>query len=55
MVLGLKESIPYVVQAVPEVTFNGNWLKKQIDENMPNLMNAGFRVRGVAIYHNMQN
>ena len=23
MIVGLKESIPYVVQALPEVTFNG--------------------------------
>ena len=47
MVLGLRESIPYVVQAAPEVTLTGEWLEEKIEENMTNLMNAGFRVRGV--------
>ena len=47
MVVGLKESIPYVVQAVPEVTFGGKWLKEKIDTNLANLMEAGFCVRGV--------
>ena len=30
MVVGLKQSIPFVVQAIPEVTFKGQWL---IDTN----------------------
>ena len=47
MVLGLKDSVPYVVVAAPEVKLTGEWLKKKIDENLKNLMDAGFRVRGV--------
>ena len=26
MIVGLKESIPYIVQAIPEVKFSGKWL-----------------------------
>ena len=26
MIVGLKESISYVIQALPEITFNGKWL-----------------------------
>ena len=29
MIVGLKELIPYIVQAVPEVTFYGEWLAKK--------------------------
>ena len=31
MVVGLKQSIPFVVQAIPEVTSNGQWLAKEIE------------------------
>ena len=55
MVLGLKESIPFVVQGCPEVSFNGQWLKEKIDENMTNLMEAGFRVRGVVMDNHSAN
>ena len=48
MIAGLKKSIPYVVQALPEVTFNGTWLAKKISENIKTLSNAGFYVRAVA-------
>ena len=47
MVVGLKESVPFVVQAIPEVTFNGQWLCEQIANNIENLANAGFCVRGL--------
>ena len=46
MVVGLKQSIPYVVQAISEVTFNGQWLCDNVASNIENLVNAGFRVRG---------
>ena len=46
MVVGLKQSIPYVVQAISEVTFNGQWLCDKIASNIENPVNAGFRVRG---------
>ena len=44
MVVGLKQSTPFVVQAIPEVTFNGQWLCDKIASNIANLGNAGFCV-----------
>ena len=37
MVVGLKQSTPFVVQAIPEVTFNGQWLCDKIASNIENL------------------
>ena len=37
MVVGLKQSIPFVVQAIPELTFNGQWLVENININIDNL------------------
>ena len=34
MVVGLKQSTPFVVQAIPEVTFNGQWLYYKIASNI---------------------
>ena len=45
MVVGLKQSIPFVVQAVPEVTFNSQWFCDKIANNIENLGKAGFCVR----------
>ena len=47
MVVGLKESIPYITQAIPEVTFTGQWLSHKIAENIKNLTLVGFCVRCV--------
>ena len=47
MVVGLKQSIPFVVQAIPEVTFNGEQLCEKIAENIKNLATCGFRVCGI--------
>lgn len=47
MIVGLKESIPYIIQAVPEVTFTGKWLAEKMTENMKSLIEAGFCVRGI--------
>ena len=44
MVVGLKQSIPYIVQAIPEVTFSGQWLSRRMAENIDNLIEAGFCV-----------
>ena len=33
MVVGLKESIHLVVQTIPEVTFNRQWLAEKISDN----------------------
>ena len=47
MIVGLKESIPYVVQAVPEVTITGDWLSEKISKCLISLGEAGFIVRGI--------
>ena len=47
MVVGLKESIPYITQAIPEITFTGQWLSHKIAENIQNLTLVGFCVRCV--------
>ena len=47
MIAELKKSIPYMIQAISEVTFNGKWLCEKIAENIQTLVDAGFRVRAV--------
>ena len=49
MVVGLKQSIPLVVWAIPEITFNGEWLCDKIASNIENLENAGFCVRDLLL------
>ena len=55
MVVGLKQSTPFVVQAIPEVTFNGQWLCDKIASNIENLGNAGFCVRGLVADNHSSN
>ena len=38
LVVVLKQSIPFVVQTIPEVTFNEQWLAKRISDNIDNLI-----------------
>ena len=47
MVVGLKQSIPFVVQVIPEVTFNGQWLTEKISDNIDNLIEIELCVRGI--------
>ena len=47
MVVGLKESIHLVVQTIPEVTFNRQWLAEQISDNIGNLKEIGLCVQGI--------
>ena len=47
MVFGLKQSTPFVVQAIPEVTFNRQWLAEKISHNTDNLTETGLSVRGI--------
>ena len=47
MIAGLTKSINYVVKAIPEVRFNGNWLSIKISETIESLSKIGFKVRGV--------
>ena len=45
LVAGLKPSIPVVVQIIPEVTFNGQWLTQKISDNIGNLIEIGLCVQ----------
>ena len=47
MVVGFKLSIPFVVQTIPEVKFNGQWLAEIFIDNTVNLIEFGFCIRGI--------
>ena len=47
MVVGLKLSIPFIVQTILEVTFNGQWLAETFIDNIDNLIEFGLRLRGI--------
>ena len=54
MVVRLKQSTPFVVQAIPqpsqanpEVTFNGQWLAEKISDNIDNIIESGLSARGI--------
>ena len=47
MISGLKYSIPYIVEAIPETTITGAWLATKMAENLKILGDAGFTVRAV--------
>ena len=47
MVVALKESIHLVVQTIPEVTFNGQWLAEKISDNIGNLKEIRLCVQGI--------
>lgn len=38
MVVGLKQSVPFVAQAILDVTFNKQWLIQKIIDNIDNLI-----------------
>ena len=46
MIVGLKENVPCVIKASPEVTITGSWLADEISKVISLLCRAGFRVRG---------
>ena len=53
MGVGLKESIN-LVQIIPEVTFNGQWLAEKISDNIDNLKEIGLRVQGIVADNKLQ-
>jgi len=55
MIVGLKESEPFVVKACPETNINGEFVAKEIWEVIGNLANAGFNVRGVVTDNHSSN
>ena len=44
---GLKESVPIVVKASPEVTLTGQWLPDEVSDCITSLGQVGFKVRGI--------
>ena len=47
LVVELKQSIPFVVQTIPEVTFNGQWLAEKISDNMDSRIEIRLCVQGI--------
>ena len=47
MVVGFKLSIPFFVQTIPEVKFNGQWLAEIFIDNTDNLIEFGFCIRSI--------
>ena len=54
MVVWLKQSTPFVIQAIPqasqanpEVTFNGQWLVEKISDNIDSFIEIGLSLRGI--------
>ena len=47
MIQGLKQSIPIVIKACPEVTIKGEWLANEVDDCIKQLSPQGFNVRAV--------
>ena len=52
MVVGLKQSLPFVVQAILEVIFNGHWLVKKTSDNIDKLIEFGLCVPSIQITDN---
>ena len=55
MIVGLKESIPYVIQVIPEVAFDGEWLANKMASCIDDLTAVGIWVRGVVTYNHSLN
>ena len=47
MIQGVKESVPIVVKASPEVTLTGQWLADEVSDCITSLGQVGFKVRGI--------
>ena len=47
MIVDLKQSVPHVIQAIPEVTIIGEWLAEKISTSLHSLAQTGFTVRGI--------
>ena len=55
MIVGLKESIPYIVQAIPEVKFSGEWLADKMSNCIDDLTSVEFCVRGIVTDNHASN
>ena len=47
MIVGLKQSITLIVQAIPKVTFSGQWLSEKFNDNINNLIEIELCVQGI--------
>ena len=55
MIMGLEESISYIVQAIPEVKFSGERLANKMSNCTDNLTSAEFCVQGIVSDNNPSN
>lgn len=55
MISGIKETVPIVIKAVPETTFNGEWLSNHLNSCLSSLIDAGFSVRGIVMDNHSAN
>ena len=55
MVVGFKLSISFVVQTIPEVKFNGQWLAETFIDNTDNLIEFGFCIRCIVTVNHSAN
>ena len=47
LVVELKQSTPFVVQTISEVTFNGQWLAEKTSDNIDSLIEIRLCVQGI--------
>ena len=55
MIVGLKNSIPYVIKSSPETKINADWLKKEITDCLRILSKSGFTVRAIVCDNHTSN
>ena len=48
MIVGLKESIPYVIKSSPETNIDASWPKTELLDSLKIFSSCGFRVRAIA-------
>ena len=46
-IIGLKQSILYIIRSLPEVSIDANWLKEEIFKCLDVLCQSGFNVRSI--------
>ena len=54
MIVGLKESIPYIVQGIPEFNFSDEWLADKMSD-CTDLTSAEFCVQGIVTDNHTSN
>ena len=47
MIVGLKNSIPYVIKSSPKAKINADWLKEELIDCLGILSKSGFTVRAI--------